>query len=189
MEIDTSPLPLKHASSGWTWRLEDQGDIVLLRPRFNWAMFSLELAAGIFLWFGGYWFITSVVGVKHEDWMPIVWLIFIPAMLAFACVMRYLEYRFGPRLVVDRAAHSITLPKFQRTWRLTDVLGWQLIVYVRRPQKNQYRASLSQLVLVVQSPAGPERVLFLEGTGKQIVGRFERLLEELEQITGMQRLL
>jgi hypothetical protein len=187
LQIDTTPLPSKHASSGWTWRLHDRGDVLELTPRLNLALLSLELGFGILLWLGGYWFITRVVCVNQDDdWMPVVWLVAIPAMLAFACVMRYVDYRFGPRFVVDRMQQSLTLPKLNRTWKLGDVLGWQLLEYVKESGSDKNR--MSQIVLVVQSVSGPERILLVEGVGKSIARRFEQLMSEIERTTGMRRL-
>jgi len=167
--------------------LDDRGEVVQLRPRLNLARIFIELAGGISLWLGGHWFITRVVCVNQEDdWMPTIWLIAIPAMLAVACVLHYLEYHFGPRFVVDRMQQSLTLPKLNRTWKLKDVLGWQLIEYDQQNGTDTNRTS--QVVLVVQSANGPERFLLVEGIGKQIAGRFEQLLIDVERTTGMQRL-
>jgi|GEM_PF-2558616 len=182
-QIETTPLPLKAASNSWAWRLEDRGDRVELKPRVNLPRVTLTVGAGIALWLGGYWFITRVG--HNDDWMPMVWFMAAPALLLFAVVMFYVDYRTGPRFVVDRTRMTISLPRLRRTCKLNDVLGWQLVEYVR--ELGSDRDHMSQVILVVNSPSGPERILFVEGIERPMARRLKQLLADIEQTTGMRR--
>lgn len=185
-DVETTPLPLKVGSNTWKWRLEDRGACVELKPRFNWGHLALNFGFGIPLWLAGYWFITRVVEVNDQDWMPRIWLFLFPAVLLVVCVILYSEFRFGPRFFVDRSRMTLTLPRLARTWPLEDVIGWQLVEYVREHDADQ--SPMSQVVLVVRSANGPERIRFSDGIGRSTARRFEQLLIDIERTTGMRRL-
>jgi hypothetical protein len=185
-DVETTPLPFKSASNGWAWSLEDRSDRVELKPRVNLVRLALTFGGGIPLWLGGYWFITRVVGPNDDDWMPLIWLAALPAMLLFAAVMFYVDYRTGPRFVMDRTRMTISLPRLDRTYRLSDVLGWQLVEYVR--ELGSDRDYMSQVILVVSTPSGVERILLAAGIERPIARRFEQLLADIERTTGMRRL-
>jgi hypothetical protein len=181
--IDTAPLPTKFASGNLRWQLEDCGDQLELVPRAPFGYLASCVAAVAVLTPIGIWFIPCG---EADEFLSLrnLWLVFLPLFLVGSCVMTYLDYRLGPRFLVDRVRQTLSMPSIGRTWPIADVVGWQLIIRpdLHRSNKKWHRC---QMILLVRENDSIARYLLMEGVGSGMIGRIESFVADSREQTGL----
>ena len=132
-------------------------------------------------------YVVGVLVFRHADDVPApllyAWFVGIPILMAVVPVLAYISYRQGPRFLIDRAKSTFTLPNVQKSWPLADIIGWQIVNYVRGTDRGEnYR---SQLILVVRQESAVARYPVFTGIGRGMERRLRELVEQVAVITPL----